>query len=49
VVYRHGEANTFAVSINVRCQHLDRLAGIFHGTNFQFAQPDVLCGGASHS
>jgi hypothetical protein len=26
-----------------------RLAGIFRGTNFQFAQPNVLCGGASHS
>ena len=26
-----------------------RLAGIFHGTNFRFVQPDVLCSGVSHS
>jgi hypothetical protein len=26
-----------------------RLAGIFHGTNFQFSQPNVLRGEASYS
>ena len=42
-VYPRDEAKTYALSMVVDCS--PRLAGIFHGTIFQLAQPNVLCGG----
>ena len=48
-VYPRGETETYALSITVNCQHLDwQVSSGLHGTNFQFAQANVLGDGKSH-